>query len=201
MSDKEVSIFVLTLIFSLILLGVNENLDGFATLIRTVEICDSFLSTLLGLKLDITLTSTVTAGESFEFAWLDVSVFLEKSLQLLLIHILWKVSHKAIGFAIKIAILLFVEDDLLAINNSIILLRQASWSFLLIVEIQVSETLGFACFSVEHDLCAGKFIALALEVLVQVKIEGLVTEVTNVKSDKVAILSLLVRLICSSLHL
>jgi hypothetical protein len=68
MSDKEVSIFVLTLIFSLILLGVNENLDGFATLIRTVEICDSFLSTLLGLKLDITLTSTVTAGESFEFA-------------------------------------------------------------------------------------------------------------------------------------
>ena len=68
MSDKEVGIFVLTLILSLILLGVNENLNGLATLIGTVEICDSFLSTLLGLELDITLTSTVTAGESFEFA-------------------------------------------------------------------------------------------------------------------------------------
>jgi len=71
----------------------------------------------------------------------------------------------------------------------------------LVVEIQVTKTLRFAGLSVEHNFCAGKFVALALEILVQVEIKGLVTEVANVESNEIAIFSFLIRLVSSSLHL
>lgn len=67
-SDEEIGVSALTLLFSLVLLGVDENLDDFSVLLGTVEFFNSFLSALLSLKLNVTLTSTVTAGESFEFA-------------------------------------------------------------------------------------------------------------------------------------
>lgn len=67
-SDEKVGVFALTLLFSLVLLGVNEDLNDFTSLIGTVELLNSFLSALLSLELNISLTSTVTACESFEFA-------------------------------------------------------------------------------------------------------------------------------------
>ena len=68
MSNKKVGIPAFSLILSVIFLGVDENLDLLTVLSGSIKFLNSFLGTLLSLKLDITLSSAVTSGECFEFA-------------------------------------------------------------------------------------------------------------------------------------
>jgi len=201
-SDKQICVFVLSLFFSIILLCVDENLDGLSTLIGTIKGLNCCLSALLSLKLNIPLSSAVSTWECFEFARFDITILLEQSLQRLLIHVLWKISDKEISFTIEITVFLLVENNLFAINNSIALFAQTSEGFSLIIEIQVSITLGLASISIEHDLSTGELVTLDVEILVEIKIKSLLRKVANVETHEVVVmLSFLIWLISSSLHL
>jgi len=78
-----------TLVLSVILLGMNHNLDIFFTNLGIVQLLDCLLGSILSFKLNITKSSTFTIGINFEFTGFDISKWFEHIVQFFLISFLW----------------------------------------------------------------------------------------------------------------
>lgn len=111
-SDIQIGILV-TLIFSIIFLGVNHHFNLFVLKLCIVKFLDCLLCRFYSFELNISKTSAFTISINFNFARFNISEFSEKSSQFFLISFLWKVSNYNVSFAIKATcvILLLIKND------------------------------------------------------------------------------------------
>lgn len=167
---------LITLVFSLSLLGVDHHIDGLIAKLGIVQFLDCFFSSILCLKLDITESSAFTVGINFEFAGLNGSELFEEVVEFLLVSLFREISDQNVGLVIEATgiVLLSVEHNASVVNCCIVHFTQASISLLLGIEVKITKAFRSLGLLVEHDSNACDFVTLGVKELKQVKVECLI---------------------------
>lgn len=178
----------LSLGLTLVSLRVHDNADLLAVDSLLIERVNSLLGIVRRIELHVAEATGGAVAVDLELAGTNLTELLEHVGEALLVKRLGQVAHEQVGLAVELAILLLVEQDLLAHDIRVVHFREATLSLRGIVEVQVAESLG-AVRLVEHDASIFELVAARGEMLVQIEVEHRVRQVANIERvSRVALL-------------
>jgi hypothetical protein len=116
---------------SLVLLGVDQNLQLLVIDFRVVHLIDGSLGTVLVVKLDVTVALGGALFGGLDLAGHNFTEFLEHVKEALLGNVFWHVFDQNISIGVPVSVFLLIEHDLLTVESGVVHLFQAFLSLLL----------------------------------------------------------------------
>ena len=122
---------VFSSVTSLVLLGVDQNLQLLVIDFRVVHLIDGFLGTVLVIKLDVTVALGGALFGGLDLAGHNFTELLEHVEKALLGNVFWHVFDQNISIGVPVSVFLLIEHDLLTVESGVVHLFKAFQSLLL----------------------------------------------------------------------
>ena len=122
---------VFSSVTSLVLLGVDQNLQLLVIDFRVVHLIDRLLGTVLVIKLDVTVALGGALFGGLDLAGHNFTELLEHVKKALLGNVFWHVFDQNISIRVPVSVFLLIEHDLLTVESGVVHLFKAFQSLLL----------------------------------------------------------------------